>query len=361
MIHTLDTILQGIGKNPDTAINTPYTSEAQIVEFLSEEKPILLPKIGTISDEDQVGDRQRFGRKLNTTYWQQMAWTETGRLNDHIAAILMIRHLAGAFTPTVIIPVAGLTPATTNYAVVQNVYNSVPKLSTIYRQLGPEYFIHQMGVNRFMTSQEGESEPRFTADLLGTGFFLDEDQLDGLDFDGDTIEAAPDYEYFHGAGTEFTFTDGVTNYNFPANEGLLSHEIESNNNMVIKALPGDTFRTAGVRTSGAIPKRIAHGKQSGVIRCKIYLGNDLNVWKAMVATKKLTGLKVEYNGYNFINANPAHNFEFEIAAPNCQFGDVTGDRDEVYGALSLEIVPFTDAVTGGRFTGRIKTNKTILG
>lgn len=349
----LENVTQAIAAQ--AVVNAPSTDATDYYAFLANVVAPLIPEMETVTDEEMVGDGfSRTLRDIRNYYWANKPWTVSGLLNDHIAAILLNAWQGGAVTVT------NRTAPSKDVAAVQNVSNSTAKLLSLYRSLGGERFINSSFMpNNFSIAQEGEARPTFNFEMLSTGHFLDSDELDLVPFEEPDIIAAPEYEYFHGAATEVTATDGVETYNWTADGELISLSIEGSNNVDIRRRPGDTFRTAGNHNSGAFARKVRNGKLSGAIRLKVDLDSDLRTFKAMIAARKLTGLTIVFNGFNKIGAS-GDDFEFEVKAPKAGFQTIPGDTDQDFGALSLNIQPLRDTVTKGYYTNRTRTNKTLV-
>lgn len=352
-IALLESVKQAIAIQ--ASVGNPSLTETDYNEFLCNPLPPQLPRNESVTDENMVGDgTSRVVRNVYNYYWAQRNLTISGLLNDHISGILMKGFLAGATTVT------PLTPATVkDISTVQKSNSVSPNFFSIYRHLEGEQFIHgDLFPNAFSITQEGEAMPTFSFDLMGTGLFVFDTPLVGWD-EGQHVDA-PNYEYFHGAATEFTATDGTTTYNFTTQGTLISVGIEGNNGGRVARRPGDTFHVPADRNSGAFARNAAMGKATGhVVRVKIDLGSSLPEFKAMVQRKTLTGGKVTFKGLNKVLAT-VHDYEFEIGFPKARFGMIDGDTDDQYGALSLEITPEKDPVTLGLFTSRIRTDKTLI-
>jgi len=350
----LENILQAIAAQ--SAVNAPSEEGDQYYKFLANVMAPYIPSLETVTDEEMVGDGYaRTLRNIRNYYWSMKPWTVSGLLNDHIAAILMNGWQGGAVSSSVL----GGTAAK-DISAVQNVVNSTPKLFSLYRHLGGERFINStFAPNNFTIAQEGEARPTFNFDLLSTGHHLDSDEIDDTDFNEGDINAAPDYDYFHGAATEISATDGVETYNWTADGELISLSVEGSNNVDIRRRPGDTFKTAGNFNSGAFARKIRNGKLTGAVKLKVDLDSDLRTFKAMVLGRKLTGLSIVFNGFNKIGAT-IYDHEFAINVPKAGFQMIEGDTDQDFGALSLNIQPLRDNTTKGYYTNRTRTEKTII-
>lgn len=350
----LENIVQAIAVQ--SGVNTPSQDATDYYKFLANVLAPQIPNLETVTDEEMVGDGfSRTLRDIRNYYWANKPWQVSGLLNDHIAAILMNGWQGGTVTPAIL----GGTAAK-DISAVQNVINSTPKLFSLFRHLGGERFINStFAPNNFTISQEGEARPTFNFDLLSTGHHLDSEQIDTGTFDEGDINAAPDYEYFHGAATEISATDGVETYNWTADGELISVSVEGSNNVDIRRRPGDTFRTPGNHNSGAFARKIRNGKLTGSVKLKVDLDSDLRTFKAMVAARKLTGLSIVFNGFNKIGVT-IYDYEFAINVPNAGFQMIEGETDQDFGALSLGIQPLRDATTKGYYTNRTRTSKTII-
>ena len=350
----LENVVQAIALQ--TAVNTPSQLGSDYKKFLANVLAPVIPSLETVTDEEMVGDGySRTIRDLRNYYWANKPWEVSGFLNDHIASILLNKWQGGAVSTTVI----GATVAK-DIAAVQNVINSTPKLLSLYRNLGGERFVNStFAPNGFSITQEGEGRPMFNCDLISTGHYLDSEELDAGTFDDADIIEAPEYEYFHGAATEITATDGVETYNWTQDGELISLSVEGSNNVDIRRRPGDTFKTAGNHRSGAFPRKIRNGKLSAAIKLVVDLDASLRTFKAMVLGRKLTGLAIVFNGFNKIGATVS-DYEFEIKAPRSAFQLIEGETDQDFGALALNIQPLRDTVTKGYYTNRTRTDKTLI-
>lgn len=351
-IALLDSVTQAIAIQ-SSVDDGPSVDETDYIQFLSNPLPPQIPNNESVTDESMVGDgSSRILRNIFNYYWQTRNYPVSGLLNDHIACILIKAFLGGATTTT--------TTATVvkDYATVQKSTSVTPSLFSIYRHLeGEQFILGDLFPNSFNISQEGEAQPSFNFDLMGTGKFLDTDLLTAASFDESSIVAAPSYEYFHGAATVVTFTDGTTTYNLTEQGRLISLSVEGNNGGRVARRPGDPFFVPADKNSGAFSKNISMGKAQGhLVKFKIDLGEELTEWKAMVQRKTLTGGSIKFVGFNVITGSYA--YEFEIKFPRARFSMIAGDTDDQYGALSVEIAPERDPVSGGFFTSRVRTNKT---
>ena len=351
-IALLDSVTQAIAVQASVSAG-PSTTETDYVEFLSNPLPPQIPGNESVTDEAMVGDgSSRILRNVYNYYWKTGQFPVSGLLNDHIACILMKGFLSGATVTTTTAVVVK------DYATVQKSASVAPSLFSIYRHLeGEQFVLGDLFPNAFSISQEGEAMPTFNFDLMGTGRFLDSDALTAATFDEANIVAAPSYEYFHGAATVVTFTDGTTTYDLTNQGRLISLSVEGNNGGRVARRPGDPFFVTADRNSGAYAKNIAMGKATGhVVRFKIDLGTTLPEWRAMLERKTITGGSIKFVGFNIITG--AYSYEFEILFPKARFGVIAGDTDDQYGALSIEIMPERDPVSGGFYTSRVRTDKT---
>ncbi len=352
--YSMDTILQAIAVC--SAVNTPGTTASAYVQFLANMSAPIIPVQESVNDQEMVGDGfSRTIRNLRNTYWQNGTWSVQGLLNDHIAAILLNAWQGGAVTVT------NRTAPSKDIAAVMNVINSNPKFFSLYRHLGGDHFLHStMAPDTFEIAQEGEADPTMNFGMRLTGHHLDEDQLTTAAFDESGIVAAPEYNYFKGAMTGVTATDGTNTYNWGADGELISLSITGNNKVDVQRRPGDGLKDATNRYSGSFARKIRNGsKPEAMIKLKVDLRSDLREFKAMALGKKLTGLTILFNGYDNIGAGTDYH-EFEVKAPKAQFMVIEGDSDQDFGALSLSIQPLRDAVSKGYYTNRTRTEKTLI-
>lgn len=337
-------------------VNNPNLDAGNYERFLANVIAPVIPRNERVSDQEMVGDGfSRTIRKLRTKYWTDGTFQINGLLNDHISPILLNAWNGGLVTVT------PRTSPSKDIAAVMNILNSNPKLFSIFRKLGGERFLHStLGVDTFEIAQEGENDPTANFNLKSTGHFLDADQLDEEEFDSADMTAAPDYEYFNGAWTEVTATDGVQPYNWTEDGSLISLAISGNNKVQTSRRPGDKSRDLTDRNTGSFARKIRNGvgPEAG-IRLKVDLGSSLAEFKTMVKAKKLIGLKILFGGYNKISATTDF-YEFEAKAPSSEFQLIEGDTDQDFGALALNIQPTRDSVTKGYFTNRVRTNKTLF-
>lgn len=351
-IALLDSVVQAIALQGSVS-GGPSTTEANYIQFLANPLPPQIPNNESVTDESMVGDGySRILRNVYNYYWQTRNFPVSGLLNDHIAAILINGFLGGTRSTTTPVGVVR------DHATIQKSSSVTPSLFSIYRHLeGEKFLFADLFPNAFSISQEGEGQPTFNFDLLGTGKFLDSDLLATADFSESGIVAAPNYEYFHGAATTFTATDGTTTYDFTNQGTLISCSVEGNNGGRVSRRPGDTFFVPADRNSGAYARNIIMGKAQGhSMKLKIDLGTSLTEWRAMVQRKSLTGCTLKFVGFNKIGGL-SYDYEFEISAPKARFGVISGDTDDQYGALALEIIPERDPISLGLFTARIRTDK----
>lgn len=349
-----DSVTQAIGNCG--AVNTPNLDAGNYERFLSNVTAPVIPKLETVSDAEMVGDGfSRTIRDLRNKYWSEGSWNVQGLLNDHIFAILLNGWQGGAVTPT-----SRVSPSK-DIAAVMNVINSNPHLFSLFRELGGERFLHTtMAPDGFEISQEGESDPTANFGLKSTGHYLDGDELDAAEFDAADMTDAPMYQYFNGAWTAITATDGVETYNWTQDGSLISLNITGGNKVVVSRRPGDKSRDLNDRNSGSFARKIRNGSQpDALVKVKVDLGSLLREFKTMVANKKLTGLTIAFGGYNKIAATSDF-YEFDVKAPRSQFQMIEGDTDQDFGALSLSIQPLRDAITKGYYTNRTRTDKGLL-
>lgn len=338
------------------AVNQPSLDGTDYYAFLANVIAPLIPSLETVTDEEMVGDGySRTLRNLRNYYWSSKPWTVSGLLNDHIASILMNGWQGGAVSTT------PRTAPSKDVSAVQNVANSTPKLFSLYRHLGGERFINStFAPNEFTVEQQGEARPTCNFNMLSTGHFLDGDEIDAaLTFDEADINAAPDYEEFHGAATQVFATDGVETYNWTQDGELISLSFTGSNNVDVRRRPGDTFKTLLNRNSGAFARKIRNGKLSASGKLVVDLDANLRTFKSMVAGRKLTGLTIIFGGFNTIGATTDY-FEWELKVPKAAFSIIEGETDQDFGALALNIQPLRDSVTKGYYTNRTRTNKTLV-
>lgn len=349
----LEGVLQAIAAQG--SVGAPSTVATAYNAFLCNALPSQIPKATNVEDSAMVGDGvARTMRDTRLYYWDEKTLSIGGLLNDHIAAILMNGFLGGTRTSTV-----AVAPGN-NIATVQKVSNVVPPLYSIYRHLGGEQFVlGDFFVNGFNIAQEAEAQPTFNFDLLSTGIFKDDVALAAASFAEGSIVAVPAYQYFHGAATSFTATDGTDTYDFTNQGTLISLSVEGSNGGRTTKRPGDAFNDPTSNASGAFAKNVAWGKATGMVRVKIDLGSSLPAFKSLALRRTLTGLTIKFVGFEKIGVTVNY-YEYEITVPRAKFTMVDGDTDQDYGALSLEITPLRDSVTKGYFKSRILTDKTLF-
>lgn len=349
----LDNVIQAIAIQSN--IGAPSYVGSNYYGFLSNPLPPQIPQNETIDDSAMVGDGfSRTTRNHYNYYWTEKGLQVAGMLNDHISSILMNAYLAGLRTIT-----NRVTPSK-DYLTLQKMTNINPALLSIYRHLeGEKFILGDMFPNAFNISQDGSASPNASFDLLSTGLFRDSDQLTANSFDEAQIVVAPEYEYFHGAATVFTMTDGVTTYDFSAQKQLLSLSVEGSNGGSTARRIGDSFYNASDRNSGAFASKSRLGKTMASAKVKIDLGADLPYFKAMAQRKKLTGGGIKFVGFNNI-ASSGDAYEYNIDFPVSRFRVVEGDTDQDYGALSLTIDFERDNVTKGLFKHTCRTDKTLI-
>jgi hypothetical protein len=348
----LENVLQGIAIQG--TVNNPSLVATNYYQYLANVLAPQLPKLESVDDSAMVGDGySRVERNIYPYYFADKPWQISGELNDHISAILMHAGQGGAVVPTTRPgSVKDITSVASN--------SSVPKYFSLFRHLGGDNFIHgSMFVNNWSIQQEGEARPTFNSDLLGTGMFVDADALAAASFDENAMIVAPEYEHFHGARTVVSATDGVETYNWTSDGSLSSLAIESGNSGLITKRPGDPMSVTGDGRSGAYARLARIGKSTGMIKLKVDLGSSLREFKAMILRRKLTALTIKFLGFGKIGST-SDEFEYEIKSPVSQFTTIDGETDQDFGALSLEIRPLRDPVTKGRFTTRVRTNKTLI-
>jgi hypothetical protein len=350
-IALLDNVKQGIAVQ--STVGSPSVVPANYVGFLSNPLPPQVPGNESVNTSSMVGNgSSRVAGDIYNYYWRTGSLPISGLLNDHITTILMKGFLAGATTTTT------TSVTVKDYATVQKTTSVVPSMFSIYRHnQGEQFILGDLFPNAFSISQEGEAQPTFSIDMMGTGKFLDATAIAAAPFDESLIVAAPTYKYFHGAATVVTFTDGTTTYDLTNQGRLISLSVEGNNGGRVARRPGDTFYNTADRNSGAFAKNIAMGKASGHrIVFKIDLGTALTEWAAMVQRKTITGGSIKFVGFDLITG--VYAYEYEILFPKARFSVISGDTDDAYGALTVEIVPEPDPTTGGFFTVRARTDKT---
>ena len=352
--YSTDQIVQALF--PCGAVNTPNTDAGNFVKFLANVTAPMIPNLETVSDQEMVGDGySRTIRNLRNTYWANGTWNVAGLLNDHLAAILLNAWQGGTVTVT------NRTAPSKDIAAVMNVINNNPKMFNLFRKLGGEKFLHTtMCPDTFEIAQEGEADPTANFGLRSTGHHLDADDLTTAAFADSGILDAPDYAYFKGALTSVVASDGTNNYAWTTDGELISLSITGNNKVDVRRRPGDALKDSTDRNSGSFARKIRNGSQpEAMIKLKVDLRSDLREFKAMVKSRKLTGLTILFNGYEKIGAGVDYH-EFEVKAPKAQFAMIEGDTDQDFGALSLSIQPLRDAVTKGYYTNRTRTEKTLF-
>lgn len=358
MLNTRNTrdIIQALSVLPQADAGSLYVprNSADYLRFLSNETPPQVPNPRRVRN-NMVGNGRRFPKKAKNYYFDSRTFNYAGLLNDQISTILYARDLGGLITAT------PRTGGVKDYAILQNVINSNPKLSSLVRYNGAEQMIQgDYAVNTIDITQEAEAQPTFGAGLVNTGHFIElPDAVADVQAFVNGIPNAPEYKTFDGAYTSFTFSDGVNPvYDLPAEGRLLSLGINITQNIYVKALPGDKAIDPANRCKGAFARTILILTQTASMRIKAFMGADFKEFKAMLANNQLNSVTAKFvscENYAGTTDTP----EFEVKFPLASFETIEGDTEDQFQAINMTITADEDTVTGGLVTGRVRTNATV--
>lgn len=161
----------GLSIAPETAVNTPYSLAAEFEGVLMDAVNPPLPDFELINDDDQVGDGSEFAKNARNYYLQQPSFPFNGKVNCESMARILRRFLGGTVTESTV--AAGVydhsiimqkTSGGTNPGII-------PQLSTVPVLLGGNDMIWaSMAVDQFSITQQLAGEPRFSSQLIGTGY-----------------------------------------------------------------------------------------------------------------------------------------------------------------------------------------------
>ncbi|HEY0003732.1 MAG TPA: hypothetical protein VGB17_02890 [Pyrinomonadaceae bacterium] len=335
---------------PETAVNTPYTTSADFKSALVNSMMPPVPQLGKIKD-NQVGGANEWGRKSRNIYWQPFDLPIGGMLNTEIAAALAARAFGGSTTNTVI-----TTGASWDHfvALQTKAQGRIPKLTTLAFLLGGYDFLHaSLAVDTFEINFGGDASPEWSATLRNTGNSFQ--RVGDLD-PAIVVPSLPSYHYMHPAAILATFNDGSLR-DFAADARLISGRCGIGNSIVVKPHPGDPFRTAGDRRTGAYMRDIHRGKRTYTPTIKVSMDEDLAEWVTARDNTDITDLTFVFKG-DPIGVTP-ESYEFEIKYPLSNLM-VESDTDDTDAALNLSFDIDREDASGGIAILRVRNGSATL-
>lgn len=161
----------GLSVAPETAVNVPYSLAAEFEGVLMDAVNPPMPDFESIDDSDQVGDGSEFAKNVRNYYLQQPNFPFNGKVNCESMARILRRFLGGTVTDTLV------ATGVYDHAIIMQKASGgtnpgiVPQLSTVPVLLGGNDMIwSSMAVDSFSITQQLAGEPRFSSQLIGTGY-----------------------------------------------------------------------------------------------------------------------------------------------------------------------------------------------
>lgn len=161
----------GLSIAPETAVNVPYSLAAEFEGVLMDSVNPPMPDFESIDDSDQVGDGSEFAKNVRNYYLQQPAFPFNGKVNCESMARILRRFLGGTVTDTLV------ATGVYDHAIIMQKSSGgtnpgiIPQLSTVPVLLGGNDMIWaSMAVDQFSITQQLAGEPRFSSQLMGTGY-----------------------------------------------------------------------------------------------------------------------------------------------------------------------------------------------
>ena len=164
----------------------------------------------------------------------------------------------------------------------------------------------------------------------------------------------PSHHLMHPAATKVTFSDGTTR-DFAADGDLIGGACGLDNQIVVRQMPGDPFLLASNRKAGAYARDIHRGARVPSASLKINPGTaNLGFIIAQNGTD-ITSLTFLFRSEDPIGATP-YFYEFEWKCMLAEIETVQSNPDGGDAAVMLNFYPKADAITGGYFIQRIRTD-----
>ncbi len=352
----------------ESAVNTPYVLTADFVGARLNSSMPPFPDVNRTADS-MVGDGSERAEKLRRGWLIPIQISLGGLLNSETAARLGTRALGGTRTPGLEISVgSGVFDVTT--IMQTKAQGRLPKLTTLGYDLGGYKFVHpSLAVSNFEIAFEGENDVTFSANLTNTGLYkmnLLQAALEANGFSTDMATAIkigaalivppapPEHHLMHPAATKVTFSNGAT-IDFAADGDLVSGACSLDNQIVVKQRPGDPFLVATDRKKGAYARDIHRGSRLPGARLKVAMDSTLKAFVISQNGDEITSLTYLFRSEDKIGAT-AYFYEYEWKCPLAEIQTVTGDPDGDDAAVSMNFYPKTDAVTGGYWIQRVRTD-----
>lgn len=168
----------------------------------------------------------------------------------------------------------------------------------------------------------------------------------------------PTHHLMHPAATRVTFSDGTTR-DFAADGDLISGACGLDNAIVVRQMPGDPFLVPSNRKAGAYARDIHRGARVPTASLKINPGTaNLPFILAQNGTA-ITSLTYLFRSEDPIGAT-AFFYEFEWKCMLAEIETVQSNPDGNDAAVMLNFYPEADAITGGYFIQRIRTDNSAI-
>lgn len=339
--YQIDDFKYGMGITPDGGINVPTILQASIVRVLCNGFIPPFPNL-PMRPSTMVGAGVERAQRLKPGWWAPTQFQIAGELNCETAARLGKRCLGGVTS------FANLGVGTTakDYMVTNQVgaAGRIPELTTFLAMAGGFKFVYPaLAVGKFTVQFAGENDVTFAADMINTGMWMqnDGDEIDPA-IDLDALDV-PVHHTMHPAGTWVTFSDGTT-IDYGTDADLISGSCSFDNQIVVRQLPRDPFKTLGTR-KGAYARDIHHGKRVPYATVRSFMRSDLEQFHMMMNGTDITSLKYLFIGQEKIGAT-AFDYEFEWTFPVSEIESVSGTADSNDSAIDTNFYPKADADEG---------------
>lgn len=327
-----------ISKTLEGTYNTPVSGGANYERIPTTEPYFHLPKLEKVSDANRLG--QAAPTHLCNTYWQHSEMSIRDDVETGVPARLFARALGGTVSDSVVTAdevwdheFAILDPA---------VGEILPFFSWATAHDDASFLCAGCMVDRFRIFQQGADRVQYEADLVGSGKFTNPHGLSSLPDPVATV-------CMDGFRTTITYDDGDP-VDLSSGGKVLAWSVEHRNNIRRnKRRLGDTVQTVSTGY-GAHVRKQPRGKYETIIQLTMDF-DGIDEWTASVENAILEDLTFTVKG-PIIETTNRH--EFEIIVPRFSFEMVSPADDDGDSAITVNVIPLEDPVSGGTITGRVR-------
>jgi type II secretory pathway pseudopilin PulG len=311
----------------NTAIGEYLADGTKFRKFKQDATGPVFPTRTTVPDTE-VGDGSAYDKHSTPYYYDPISKSFSGSLDNKMGIRILRQWMGGAATVT-----TNTTPGTKDYAVVQLAPGSAPMVCNEIRANGGNSILFGDVFRQTVEiSQQGSGQPRLSA-TSGNGGYSKPLSSTAI-VTSDITDPDPRLK-FDGKKTTFTFSDGVSSYDFVSEKRLIDLMFSGNQNVLTEQLPGDLPLDAAAECQGGFTQNIYIDVQSAMMKAKVYMKETFAEYLSWVQNRKLTSVTAKWSTCEIIGAT-THHAEIEVKFPVAEF-ILTPDTQGNFDAYSMEI------------------------